>query len=145
MILYLDTSALVKLYVKEPGSQAVRALLEKAQVVCTSRVAYVEMRAGLARKLRQGELSEEEYGHVLSDFEKDWKDYFVIEFFESVAKMGGELVEKHPLRSLDALHLASALFLRERARSDVFFSSLDGRLNEAAQAEGLAVPSAGLV
>lgn len=142
MILYLDTSALVKLYVKEPGSQAVRALLEKAQVVSTSRVAYVEMRAGLARKLRQGELSEEEYGHVLSDFEKDWKDYFVIEFSESVAKMGGELVEKHPLRALDALHLASALFLRERARSDVFFSSFDGRLNEAAQAEGLAVPSA---
>jgi len=106
--------------VKEPGSQAVRALLERAQVVSTSRVAYVEMRAGLARKLRQGELSEEEYGHVLSDFEKDWKDYFVIEFSESVAKMGGELVEKHPLRALDALHLASALFLRERARSDVF-------------------------
>ena len=97
MILYLDTSALVKLYVKEPDSQAVRALLEKAQVVCTSRVAYMEMRAGLAQKFRQGELSEEEYRHVLSDFEKDWKDYFVIEVSESVAKMGGELVGKHPL------------------------------------------------
>jgi uncharacterized protein with PIN domain len=58
MILYLDTSALVKLYVEEPGSRAVRALLERAQVVSTSRVAYVEMWAGLARKLRQGELRE---------------------------------------------------------------------------------------
>jgi predicted nucleic acid-binding protein len=48
MILYLDTSALVKLYVKEPGSKAVRALLERARVVSTLRVVYVEMRAGLA-------------------------------------------------------------------------------------------------
>jgi predicted nucleic acid-binding protein len=47
MILYLDTSALVKLYVKEPGSKAVRVLLERAHVVSTSRVAYVEMRADL--------------------------------------------------------------------------------------------------
>jgi predicted nucleic acid-binding protein len=142
MILYLDTSALVKLYVEEPGSRAVRTLLERAQVVSTSRVAYVEMRAGLARKLRQGELREKEYKHILSDFQKDWKDYFVIEVSEGVANLGGELVEKHPLRALDALHLASALFLRERVRSDVFFSSFDERLNEAAKAEGLAVPGA---
>jgi predicted nucleic acid-binding protein len=86
MILYLDTSALVKLYVKKLGSQAVRALLERAQVVSTSRVAYVEMRASLARKLRQGEVSEEEYRHILSDFEKDWKHYFVIEISKGVAQ-----------------------------------------------------------
>jgi hypothetical protein len=97
MILYLDTSALVKLYVKEPGSKAVRVLLEIAHVVSTSRVTYVEMRAGLARKLRQGELREEEYRHILSDFEKDWKNYFVIEVSEGVAQWGGELVGKNIL------------------------------------------------
>lgn len=52
------------------------------------------------------------------------------------------LWKKHSLRALDALHLASALFLRERIQSDVFFSSFDGKLNEAAQAEGLVVPGA---
>jgi len=81
------------------------------------------MWAGLARKLHQGELREKEYKRIISDFEKDWKDYFVIEVSEGVAKLSGELVEKHPLRALDALHLASALFLRERVWSDVFFSS----------------------
>ena len=86
MILYLDTSALVKLYVKESGSQAVRALLERARVISTLRVAYVETRASLARKLWQGELSEEEYRHILSDFEKDWKHYFVIEVSKGVAQ-----------------------------------------------------------
>jgi hypothetical protein len=97
MILYLNTSALVKLYMEEPGSKAVRALLERAQVVSASRVAYMEMRAGLARKLCQGELREEEYRHILSDFEKDWKNYFVIEVSEGVAQWGGELVGKNIL------------------------------------------------
>jgi predicted nucleic acid-binding protein len=94
MILYLDTSARVKLYVKEPGSEAVRALLERAQVVSASRVAYVEMRANLVRKLRHGEVSEEECRYVLSDFEKDWKNYFVIEVSEGIAQWGGERAEK---------------------------------------------------
>jgi predicted nucleic acid-binding protein len=70
MILYLDTSALAKLYVEEPGSQAVRAFLERAQVVSTSRVAYVKMRAGLARKLRQGELRQKEYKRILYFFNR---------------------------------------------------------------------------
>jgi predicted nucleic acid-binding protein len=76
MILYLDTSALVKLYVEEPGSRTVRALLERAQVVSTSRVAYVEMRAGLARKLRQGELSEEEYKRIPLGFSEGLEGLF---------------------------------------------------------------------
>ena len=42
MILYLDTSALVKLYIEEPGSERVREALNEAPIVSTSRVAYVE-------------------------------------------------------------------------------------------------------
>ena len=57
MILYLDTSALVKLYIEESGSQEVKKALEEARIVSTSRVAYVEARAGIAMKYREGELS----------------------------------------------------------------------------------------
>lgn len=45
MILYLDTSALVKLYVRERGSVSVRALVEQADVVASSVIAYAEARA----------------------------------------------------------------------------------------------------
>lgn len=54
-----DTSALVKLYVEESGTQIVREEVEKAEVVATSRIAYVEARAGFSRKLREGELKKE--------------------------------------------------------------------------------------
>ncbi len=48
MILYLDTSALVKLYVSEEGSEIVRGAVESAGRVATSRIAYAEARAALA-------------------------------------------------------------------------------------------------
>jgi len=138
MILYLDTSALVKLYIAEPGSQEVKALVESAQIVSTSRMAYVEARAGLARKFREQDLSREEYARMVGDLEADWGNYFILEVSESVVKLGGELTDKHPLRGFHALHLASALLLKNRTRSAVSFSCFDERLKAAAQAEGLA-------
>ncbi|MGH8694308.1 MAG: PIN domain-containing protein [Burkholderiales bacterium] len=53
MILYLDTSALVKLYVREQGSAQVRAHVNKADVIATSVVAYAEARAAFARLRRE--------------------------------------------------------------------------------------------
>jgi hypothetical protein len=53
MTLYLDTSSLVKLYVAEPGSEAVHKLVDAATVVATSTVAYTETRAALARRRRE--------------------------------------------------------------------------------------------
>ena len=137
MILYLDTSALVKLYIEEQGSPEVRAMVKKARIVSTSRVAYVEARAGIARKYRGGELSQEEHVQVIKDLKQDWDNYFIVEVSESMAKLGGELTSRHPLRGFDAIHLASALLLRNRTRLEVSFSCFDERLRAAAEAEGL--------
>lgn len=139
MILYLDTSALVKLYVEEPGSAAVKEKVSAAQIVSTSRVAYVEARAGFARKFRQRELTRKEYSQVVKGFKRDWRNYFIVEVSEDVVELGGELVERHPLRGFDAIHLASALLLKSRTRSTVSFSCFDERLKKAAQTEGLTV------
>ena len=139
MILYLDTSALVKLYIEEPGSERVREALKEASIVSTSRVAYVEARAGIARKHREGELSKEEHNRMVDDLVRDWGNYFIVEVSEGVVKLGGELTERHPLRGFGAIHLASALLIRNRTDLDVLFSSFDDRLNGAARAEGLNV------
>lgn len=140
MILYLDTSALVKLYIDEPGSEEVREIVGAAQIVATSRVAYVEARAGVAKKFREGELSESDRRRIVEELGRDWESYFIVEVSQSVSELGGGLVDKHPLRGFDALHLASALLLKDRIRSPVAFSCFDERLKEAARAEGLVVP-----
>ena len=108
MILYLDTSSLVKLYVNEQGSENVIASVSKAEAVATCRIAYAEARAAFARKRQNGELDEEEYQVVLRDFRNDWERFFIIEVSQEVAKVAGELAEKYYLRGYDAVHLASA-------------------------------------
>jgi uncharacterized protein len=138
MILYLDTSALVKLYIEETGSQEVRRAVEEARIISTSRVAYVEARAGIARKYREQELSKEEHDQVVEDLIRDWDNYFIVEVSESVAKLGGTLTERQSLRGFDALHLASALLLQNRTRLHVSFSCFDEQLKAAAEVEGLA-------
>ena len=56
MRLYLDSSALVKLYVVEDGSSLVRQFVDQAEIVSTSLVTYVEARAALSRRRREGVL-----------------------------------------------------------------------------------------
>lgn len=138
-LLYLDTSALIKLYIEEPGSAEVWAKVADAQIVATSRVAYVEARAGMARKRREGEWSAEEYQRLLKDFTQDWENYFIIEVTEGLTRLGGELTGRYPLRGFDAIHLASAILLRNRTHGVLFFCCFDTRLSEAARAEGLHV------
>jgi predicted nucleic acid-binding protein len=140
MILYLETSALVKLYVSEPGTDHVRKQVEEAAVVAVSIIAYAEVRAAFARKFREKGISEKSYQSVKVDFERDWENVFILNATETVVKSAGDLAEKHGLRGLDALHLASALLLKKAAISGVAFSSADQKLEEAALREGFQVP-----
>jgi predicted nucleic acid-binding protein len=139
MILYLDTSALVKLYIDEAESTAVKQRVEVARIVSTSRVAYVEARAGIARKFREAELSKTEYKHMIEDLEEDWQSYFIVEVSESITKLAGQLVHRNPLRGFDAIHLASALFLKNRTHLELSFACVDERLKDAARREGLTI------
>lgn len=139
MIVYLDTSSLVKLYVREDGSDQVKALVDGARVVATSQVAYPESCAAFARKHRQGDFSGRQYRAVLAGLQQDWGAYFALDVSWPVARLGGELAERHHLRGFDAIHLASALIISARLESLVTFSSADDRLEDAAQTESLHV------
>lgn len=139
MICYLDTSALVKLYVGEDGSGVVRELVEAAAVVATSKVAYAEARAALARGFREGILDEAGYRLAVGALEKDWGSCLAVEVSDQVLKLTGELAEEHQLRGFDALHLASAVVLKGQVKLPVALASWDLRLWEAARAIGFQV------
>lgn len=140
MILYLDTSSLVKLYVEEEGSQTVRIQVSKAKAVATSTIAYVEARAAFARKHREGGLGKEDYDLISDIFRHEWVTYLAIDVSEAVITLAGDLTDRHDLRGFDAIHLASALALRDRVQSPVGFSCADERLKAAAEAQGLRIP-----
>lgn len=137
MILYLDTSDLVKLYVEEIGSKRTKDMVRTATVVSTSKVAYAEARAAFARKQKDDGISKEILQKIVEDFTRDWESYFVLEITDGLIRLAGDVAQKYLLRGFDAIHLASAINLKHKIRSEVYFSSNDVKLNHAAEKEGM--------
>ena len=136
MILYLDTSSLVKLYVREEGSDEVRSLLDSASLAASSVIAYAEARSALARRCREGSLSPADHGVVRAAFDREWPAILALDVTQSVARHAADLAELHGLRAFDGLHLASYLAIAAAMPDEsVVFSSFDQRLNGAAAAE----------
>jgi predicted nucleic acid-binding protein len=136
LILYLDTSSLIKLYVLEQGSGGVRDLVARASLVATSFVAYPETRSALARLRREGSLAKPDHERVKRELEVDWLGMLSLPLLDAVWRQAGELAERHSLRGFDSIHLASYLSLRVRQEvTPVEFSSFDDRLNRAARLE----------
>lgn len=138
MIAYLDTSALVKLYVSEEGSRALRAHAARSEALATSVVAYAEARAAFARLLRGGGTNARQHGRRLRRLNLDWDDYVRIELTPELAREAGNLAELHGLRGFDSIHLASGLWLKERSASGLVFAAYDRRLHAAAALAGMA-------
>jgi len=134
---YLDTSVLVKLYVKEDGSEKAMALVESADTVATSVVAYPEVRAALARLRRDKLLQPAELARSRRQFDDDWSRFVLIDVTERLALEAGRLADVHGLRGCDAIHLASFQeLLTGCTNDDVEFSCADDRLARAARTLG---------
>jgi len=132
--LYLDTSSLVKLYVAEPGSEAVRKLVDAATVVVTSSIAYTETRAALARRRREHALRPAAFVSAKKTFESEWPKYFTVEVTSALCRQAGEFAERYRLRAYDSVHLAAfAEVAREAGVPETRFSSFNNALNRAAR------------
>jgi hypothetical protein len=110
---YLDTSALIKHYVAEPGSDWVDAVILEPDgvLVLTSRLTMVEVWSALGRRRREASISAEHHADALDAFREDsLLRYRFVEFEQPVYELAGQLLENHSLRAYDAVQLASALF-----------------------------------
>lgn len=125
MTLYLDSSALVKRYVKESGSDTIVEAMEHALAYKMCRVGFVET----VRAVTRGGEAED-----VEKMEGDWTRIDVIEVDEALALNAARLAVDHRLRTLDALHLAAALTLVGEAST---FATWDVRLHRAARDCGL--------
>ena len=134
MTLYLDTSSLVKLYVAEPGSDAVRKLVDAASVIATSTIAYTETRAALARRRRERALRPTAFASATNAFEAEWPKYLTVDVTSTLCRQAGEFAERYRLRAYDSMHLAAfAEIAREAGVRETRFSSFDSALSRAAR------------
>lgn len=134
---YFDTSALVKRYVDEPGRRQVQQLLRRHDCV-TSAILPVELRSALRRRVTERTLDSSRVSEILKRVAGDRAYWTVIEVGTEVLSGAEALVSVHPLRTLDAIHVASAqLFAARLSISDLTFVSADKRQTEVASAIGM--------
>ena len=110
---YFDTSALVKRYVDEPGRREVQQLLRRHECV-TSAISSVELRSALRRRVTEGSLDGSRMPEILRRVVADRAYWTVVEVGTEVLSGAETLVSIHPVRTLDAIHVASAQLFATR-------------------------------
>ncbi|MGH7435515.1 MAG: type II toxin-antitoxin system VapC family toxin [Polyangiaceae bacterium] len=137
MIYFLDSSALVKRYVREAGSVTVAGLFRRRAKLAASGLAIVEVPAALFRRARAGDLAMGAAQAHAADVARDLDQMYVVEARKAVLDSAHDLVERHPLRAYDAVQLASALRIVQSTEASVTFVCADRGLAGAAIAESL--------
>lgn len=134
---YFESSALVKRYLDETGSDCVRAVLTGEPLVVSAVITRVEVAAAVARAARENRVTKAEAAKVLRTFSDDWHDIVRVQLVEDVIERATELAQKHRLRAYDAVHLAAALCWREWTRQEILLATFDKDLQIAARSEKL--------
>ena len=141
IIHYLDSSAWVKNYCRETGSQWIRELIAGGLPLASSSLGLIEVTATLARKLKSGSIKTSLYAANSQRLAKDWNNFIKLPLSEEAVDRSIDVARDQALRGADAIHLASALTLKQRlsVTDQLVLVTADRELTDAAQASGLAV------
>jgi predicted nucleic acid-binding protein len=134
MITYFDTSSLLKFIIREIGSEETRNIWKLSNEKVCSHLTRTEMHSSLMRKVREGSVLVSAVPAHLGALDRLFADVILIDITSDVIDSSCELVKEFPLKSADAIHLATALMVR----ADLFSSS-DKKLCAAASESGIAV------
>ena len=139
-LFYLDTSALVKLYINEPGTSVMLRLADPAvgHQFAILAIAEIEFRSAVRRRARGGDIEGALAERLLEAFATHARALYLRQpVNDALISMAAYVVDRSPIRAYDALQLAGCLMLRSAGAAAPVFVCSDSRLLDAAQAEGL--------
>jgi len=140
VITYFDSSSIVKWFFDEPLMGLSRGMKDKAEMSFTSVISLPEVMSAFNRAWRERRCSKSDMELVRSEFLRVWPGLHRIRANEALILQAGQLIFLHNLKGFDAVHLASALSLKEQIDGiELFFSCFDTNLNRAAQKEGFTI------
>ena len=135
---YCDSSVLVKRYVREPGRRKLLDLLREHSCV-SSALTPVEIRSAFRRRVHEGSLDVTHLPALLDRLAADRSHWTLVTVGAEVLTVAETLAATHPLRTLDAIHVASAQLFSARMPAPPLFVSADRRQTDVAGAMGLTV------
>jgi predicted nucleic acid-binding protein len=139
MILYADTSALVKLFVTEAHSEATRYVFQNAEALGTGLLTRAELGSALARGAQRGLLSEHAAQEARRRLQRVWPTWIHITMSENLVSRAEALAWQFRLRGYDSVHLAAAQIWQEQIAHPVTLATFDQELWEAAPLASLKV------
>lgn len=137
MILFCDTSALLKLYIAEAYSEAVKAWAAEAEAVAVCRIAWAEAHAALSRRAREVPEDVLVIEQAKVALAQDWPRYLVMEADQMLVERAGNYADTFALRGYDSIQLAAAFETGRISQSPICFACFDVRLNKAASVLGM--------
>ena len=132
-IIYADTSALVKKYIKEQGSDQIGEAFSKAELVGTAMITPPEMASAISTAIRRNIITEDDGVEAWNMFQKDWDAFFVVDLSQALIGQASTLVWRYALRGYDSVHLASMLAWQDALGEDILLATYDVKLWEAAK------------
>ena len=143
---FFDTSALVKLYHEEAGTDELNSLIIlENPVIVVSDIAIIEMTSAFAKKVRTGEIAIDLFDEAVLAFENDLSYFDIVNIDATIKTRASDLLKtiglKKGLKTLDSLQIASALVFSEISMLDLFIAA-DGVMLKIAENEGLGVMAA---
>ncbi len=145
-VFFCDSSAIVKRYAGETGSNFVDNLADSksGNIILLARITRVEVAAAIARRLKSGSITPADAQNALAAFQHDLtNNYFTVEITPVLLSVAVSLATKYALRGYDAVQLAATLEANDERIANglapLTLVSADTELNTAAQAEGLNV------
>ena len=133
MILFCDTSALIKLLIDEPESDQMQQASSDAEAIAVCRITWAEAMAAMARRQREDPMSGNNIDLARGQLIQNWNDLTIVEVSQNLVETAGRFADGFALRGYDSVQLAAAHELRKSTDQTLTFASYDRRLRQAAQ------------
>jgi predicted nucleic acid-binding protein len=133
VILYCDTSALLKFFINEEGSDVMLRARDHYTGIAVCRISWAESMAAFAQRSRVRGANQAGLAQARSHFKHSWPGFAIADVTQPLVEKAGVYAEAFALRGYDCVQLAAAHNLHEQLALPLTFACFDRRLNQAAQ------------
>ena len=136
MILFCDTSALLKLFIDEQGSESMIKASSSSEGIAVCRITWAESMAAFAQRTGFKGASQSGIAQARSMFEQAWPGFAIADITQPLVEKAGVFAEAFGLRGYDSVQLAAAHQLHGHFALPLTFACFDRRLNQTATIAG---------
>jgi uncharacterized protein len=137
LILFCDTSALVKLYVHEEGTDVMVREAAASDLIAVCRIAWVETMSAMARRSREQPRDAVAIAEARARVVADWQHCLTLDLSQELVELAGEYADAFALRAYDSVQLAAVQTVHRELPGEVRFACFGDRLVKAARVLGI--------